>query len=156
MKAARGQKHPCEAKKSRKELNYWKKCLIKVAQQPHKPLGRSNQIWATTSCKKDTSQQPPTSELRLWETAAACYTWVPSPFISPVLEPSPPGLISSLYKYEYTYYYLLYLNFILGMCVGEKRTLIIPPLMAYGEEGVGSVIPPCATLVFDIELLDIA
>ena len=52
--------------------------------------------------------------------------------------------------------YLLYLNSILGMCVGEKRTLIIPPLMAYGEEGVGSVIPPCATLVFDIELLDIA
>ena len=54
------------------------------------------------------------------------------------------------------FYLLLPLNSILGMCVGEKRTLIIPPLMAYGEEGVGSVIPPCATLVFDIELLDIA
>ena len=32
-----------------KELIYWKKGLIKVAQQPHKPLCGSNQIWATTS-----------------------------------------------------------------------------------------------------------
>ena len=60
------------------------------------------------------------------------------------------------YYYLAHIHYLLSLNSILGMCVGEKRTLIIPPLMAYGEEGVGSVIPPCATLVFDIELLDIA
>ena len=43
-----------------------------------------------------------------------------------------------------------------GMCVGEQRTLVIPPHMAYGEEGVGSVIPSCATLVFDIDLLDTA
>ena len=41
-----------------KESIYWKKCLMKVAQQPQKPLSGSNQIWDTTSDKKDTSQQP--------------------------------------------------------------------------------------------------
>ena len=49
MEAVRGQKHPSEAKNGMKELIYWKKYLIKVSQQPHKPLGGSNQIWATTS-----------------------------------------------------------------------------------------------------------
>ena len=52
MKAVRGQKHPSEAKNGMKELIYWKKYLIKVSQQPQKPLIRSNQIWATTSDKK--------------------------------------------------------------------------------------------------------
>ena len=47
--AVGGQKHPLEAKNGMKELIYWKKYLIKVSQQPHKPLGGSNQIWAMTS-----------------------------------------------------------------------------------------------------------
>ena len=44
MEAVRGQKHLSEAKKGTKELIYWKKCLIKVAQQPQKPPIGSNQI----------------------------------------------------------------------------------------------------------------
>lgn len=44
---------------------------------------------------------------------------------------------------------------LLGMCVGERRVIIVPPFLAYGETGHGTKVPPQATLVFEVLLFDL-
>jgi len=45
---------------------------------------------------------------------------------------------------------------VLGMRVGGRRQLVIPPDLGYGSQGAGGVIPPDATLIFEVEVLSVA
>ncbi|AIE88167.1 FKBP-type peptidyl-prolyl cis-trans isomerase [Fimbriimonas ginsengisoli] len=45
---------------------------------------------------------------------------------------------------------------VMGMTVGQKRRITVPPEMGYGSRGAGSAVPPNATLIFELEVLRIS
>ena len=44
---------------------------------------------------------------------------------------------------------------LIGVCKGEERHLVVPSELAYGDRGAGDVIPPGATLLFDVVVVDV-
>ena len=44
---------------------------------------------------------------------------------------------------------------LIGMKIGGKRTLIVPPELGYGKKGAGNIIPPNSKLIFEIEIIDV-
>ena len=44
---------------------------------------------------------------------------------------------------------------LIGVCKGEERHLVVPSELAYGDRGAGEVIPPGATLLFDVVVVDV-
>ena len=57
--------------------------------------------------------------------------------------------------YSSVTFFLLLFKGLLGVCPKEERHLVVPADLAYGERGAGEVIPPNATLLFDIVVMDV-
>ena len=41
-----------------------------------------------------------------------------------------------------------------GKCLGERWRMVVPPQLAYGDQGTGDIIPPAATLTFEVKVID--
>ncbi len=131
------------------------------AQAPRSPASGDSKLNATvTTLQKNDVKQGTGTEAQAGKTVVVHYTgWL--------YDPAQPGgkgakFDSSLDRKE-PFEFPLGGNRVIrgwdegvaGMKVGGQRTLIIPPDMGYGARGAGGVIPPNATLIFDVELLDV-
>ena len=58
-------------------------------------------------------------------------------------------------SYSSVTFLILLFKGLLGVCPKEERHLVVPADLAYGERGAGEVIPPNATLLFDIVVMDV-
>ena len=65
------------------------------------------------------------------------------------------GAVSVIELATVEYLCILIISGLLAMCVGEKRKLVIPADLGYGDTGAGDKIPGGATLVFEVELVNI-